>query len=62
MDEKRVVERLLTEVEDRIATSKCFISFSKENDKELLSQSFKRDADFSRYMSESLSTWKSVKM
>ncbi len=57
MDEKRIVERLLTEVEDRLATSKCFVSYSKEEDKEILSQSFRRDAEFSRYMSESLSTW-----
>jgi vacuolar-type H+-ATPase subunit E/Vma4 len=57
MDEKRVIERLLTEVEDRLATSKCIVSFSKEEDKELLSQSFRREAEFSRYLSESLSTW-----
>ena len=57
IDEKRIVERLLTEVEDRLATSKCFVSYSKEEDKEILSQSFRRDAEFSRYMSESLSTW-----
>ena len=57
MDEKRIVERLLTEVEDRLATSKCIVSFSKEEDKELLSQSFRREAEFSRYLSESLSTW-----
>ena len=57
MDEKRIVERLLTEVEDRLATSKCFVSYSKEEDKELLSQSFRREAEFSRYLSESLSTW-----
>jgi hypothetical protein len=57
MDEKRIVERLLTEVEDRFATSKCFVSYSKEEDKELLSQSFRREAEFSRYLSESLSTW-----
>jgi vacuolar-type H+-ATPase subunit E/Vma4 len=57
IDEKRIVERLLTEVEDRLATSKCFVSYSKEEDKEILSQSFRRDAEFSRYLSESLSTW-----
>lgn len=57
MDEKRIVERLLTEVEDRLATSKCFVSYSKEEDKELLSQSFRREAEFSRFLSESLSTW-----
>ncbi len=57
IDEKRIVERLLSEVEDRLATSKCFVSYSKEEDKEILSQSFRRDAEFSRYMSESLSTW-----
>ena len=57
IDEKRVIERLLTEVEDRLATSKCFVSFSKEADKELLSQSYRREAEFSRYLSESLSTW-----
>ena len=56
IDEKRVIERLLTEVEDRLATSKCLVSFSKEADKELLSQSFRREAEFSRYLSESLST------
>ena len=57
IDEKRVIERLLTEVEDRLATSKCIVSFSKEEDKELLSQSFRREAEFSRFLSESLSTW-----
>lgn len=57
IDEKRIVERLLSEVEDRLATSKCFVSYSKKEDKEILSQSFRRDAEFSRYMSESLSTW-----
>ena len=57
IDEKRIVERLLTEVEDRLATSKCFVSYSKEEDKEILSQSFRREAEFSRYLSESLSTW-----
>ena len=57
IDEKRIVERLLSEVEDRLATSKCFVSYSKEEDKEILSQSFRRDAEFSRYLSESLSTW-----
>jgi vacuolar-type H+-ATPase subunit E/Vma4 len=62
MDEKRVIERLLTEVEDRLATSKCIVSFSKEEDKELLSQSFRRDAEFSRYLSESLSTWDALAM
>ena len=62
MDEKRIVERLLTEVEDRLATSKCFVSYSKEEDKEILSQSFRRDAEFSRYLSESLSTWDALAM
>jgi hypothetical protein len=62
IDEKRIVERLLTEVEDRLATSKCFVSYSKEEDKEILSQSFRRDAEFSRYMSESLSTWDALAM
>ena len=57
IDEKRVIERLLTEVEDRLATSKCIVSYSKEEDKEMLSQSFRREAEFSRYLSESLSTW-----
>lgn len=57
IDEKRIVERLLSEVEDRLATSKCFVSYSKEEDKEILSQSFRREAEFSRYLSESLSTW-----
>ena len=57
IDEKRVIERLLTEVEDRLATSKCIVSFSKEEDKEMLSQSFRREAEFSSYLSESLSTW-----
>ncbi len=62
IDEKRIVERLLTEVEDRLATSKCFVSYSKKEDKEILSQSFRRDAEFSRYMSESLSTWDALAM
>ncbi len=62
IDEKRIVERLLTEVEDRLATSKCFVSYSKEEDKEILSQSFRRDAEFSRYLSESLSTWDALAM
>ena len=57
IDENRVIERLLTEVEDRLATSKCIVSFSKEEDKELLSQSFRREAEFSSFLSESLSTW-----
>ncbi len=62
IDEKRIVERLLSEVEDRLATSKCFVSYSKEEDKEILSQSFRRDAEFSRYLSESLSTWDALAM
>ena len=62
LGEKRVIEQLLTEVEDRLETSKCLISFSKETDKALLNYAQKRETEFSRYLGQLLSSWNNVDM
>ena len=60
--EKQVIEQLLAEVEDRLETSKCIVTFSKETDKALLNYAQKRETEFSRYLGQLLCTWNSVDM
>jgi hypothetical protein len=60
--EKQVIEQLLGEVEDRLETSKCIVTFSKETDKALLNYAQKRETEFARYLGQLLSTWDGLDM
>jgi hypothetical protein len=52
-----MIERLINQIEDRLQTHKCLVSYSGSHDKLLYEDAVKRDQEFFRYANEDVSKW-----
>jgi hypothetical protein len=48
---------LIQQIEDRLETQKCLITYSRDSDASLYTDAVKRDLEFSRYTNEDLTKW-----
>jgi hypothetical protein len=52
-----MIERLINQIEDRLETHKCLVSYSGSHDKSLYEDAIKRNEEFLRYAEEDVSKW-----
>lgn len=52
-----MIERLIQQIEDRLETQKCLVTYSRDSDASLYTDAVKRDLEFSRYANEDLTKW-----
>jgi hypothetical protein len=52
-----MIERLINQIEDRLETHKCLVSYSANHDKFLYDDAVKRDEEFLRYAKEDVTKW-----
>ena len=52
-----MIERLINQIEDRLETHKCLVSYSGSHDKLLYDDAVKRDEEFLRYAKEDVTKW-----
>jgi site-specific DNA-cytosine methylase len=52
-----MIERLINQIEDRLETHKCLVSYSANHDKLLYDDAVKRDEEFLRYAKEDVTKW-----
>lgn len=52
-----MIDRLINQIEDRLETHKCLVSYSGSHDKSLYEDAMKRNEDFLRYAKEDVSKW-----
>ena len=52
-----MIERLINQIEDRLETQKCLVTYSGNTDKSLYEDAVKRNEEFSRYANEDLAKW-----
>ena len=52
-----MIERLINQIEDRLETHKCLVSYSGSPDKSLYLDAVKRYEEFSRYAKEDVTKW-----
>ncbi len=57
-----MIDRLINQIEDRLETHKCLVSYSGSHDKSLYEDAMKRNEDFLRYATEDVSKWGDKKM
>lgn len=53
----KMIERLINQIEDRLETHKCLVSYSGSPDKSLYLDAVKRYEEFSRYAKEDVTKW-----
>jgi hypothetical protein len=52
-----MIERLIKQIDDRLETHKCLVSYSGSHDKLLYDDAMKRDEEFLRYAKEDVTKW-----
>jgi len=52
-----MIKRLINQIEDRLETHKCLVSYSGSHDKSLYEDAIKRNEEFLRYAEEDVSKW-----
>jgi hypothetical protein len=52
-----LIERLINQIEDRLQTHKCLVSYSGSHDNLMYEDALKRDEEFLRYAKEDVSKW-----
>lgn len=52
-----MIERLINQIEDRLETHKCLVTYSRSHDKLLYDDAVKRDEEFLRYAKEDVTKW-----
>ena len=52
-----MIDRLINQIDDRLETHKCLVSYSGSHDKSLYEDAMKRNEDFLRYATEDVSKW-----
>lgn len=57
-----MIERLIKQIDDRLETQKCFVTYSGSPDKSLYLDAVKRDEEFLRYAKEDVTKWTEKQM
>ena len=57
-----LIERLNSQIDDRLETHKCLVTYSNCHDESLYLDALRRDAEFFRYAKDDLTKWTHKKM
>ena len=60
--EEEAIERLIKQVQDRLETQKCLVTYSSSHDKLLYADAVKREAEFLRYTKDDVTKWTNKQM
>ena len=53
----KIIERLINQIDDRLETQKCLVTYSMSPDKSMHQDAAKRNEEFSRYATEDVTVW-----
>lgn len=60
--ETGAIDRLIKQVQDRLETQKCLVTYSSSHDKSLYEDAVKREKEFIRYAKDDVTKWTDKQM